>query len=359
MKIIIAGGGTGGHLYPGIAIAREFQKRSSDTEILFVGTRRGIEYRVLPKENLQLKTISSSGLKGRFSWRTVVALCQAPVAIFQSLWILINFRPNLVLGVGGYVTGPFVLTAWLLKIPTAIQEQNLMPGMTNRILGKFVDKIFVTFDKSNKYFSTGKVKLTGNPIRKEFYETERKVKKKRLCILIFGGSRGANSINLAMVEALDILSKGKDLFHFIHQTGEEQFEMVLTKYREKNMSADVSPFINKMADAYQEADLVVCRAGASTIAELTACGKASVLIPFPFAANNHQHLNAELLVEKGAAVLIKDAELTGKKVAEFIQELLEQPDRIANMEKASAGLGNKEAGIKIVDLCNELIKEKN
>ena len=355
MKIIIVGGGTGGHLFPGIAIAREFKKRDAKTKILFVGTRKGIEFKVLPKEKFQLRTILSSGLRGRLSWRTLIALGEIPIALLQSFWILVNFRPKLVLGVGGYVTGPFVLMAWLLKITIAIQEQNSIPGMTNRILGKMADKIFISFEKSKKYFPERKVELTGNPIREEYYENKTEPEKSRFNVLIFGGSRGANSLNNAMVEALDFLSEDKDSLHFIHQTGQEQFKMVQTKYRSKNVSAEVNPFIFNMADAYQRSNLVICRAGASTIAELAACGRAAVLVPFPFAANNHQQLNAEFFVKQGAAVMVKDSELSGIILAKLIKELMHEPDRLNEIEKASARMAKKDAGKKIVDQCYELI----
>mgnify|MGYP001392510591 FL=1 len=355
MKIIIVGGGTGGHLFPGIAIAREFQKRNPKIKILFVGTRRGIEYKVLPKENFELKTILSSGLKGKISWRTLIALVEIPIAFLQSLWVLINFRPKLVLGVGGYVSGPFVLMAWLLRIPTAIQEQNSMPGMTNRILGRIVDKIFVTFEKSKKHFPRKKIEVTGNPIREEYYEAKVRRKESRFNVLIFGGSKGASSINRAMVEALDYLSEDKNSLHFIHQTGEEQFENVKKSYRLKNVSADVSKFIFNMADDYRRSNLIICRAGASTLAEIAACGRAAILVPYPFAANNHQQLNAEYLVEQGAALMVKDCDLSGKKIAELIKEMMHQPNLLQEMEKTSAGVAKKDAGKKVVDLCYELV----
>jgi len=355
MKIIIVGGGTGGHLFPGIAIAREFQKRDPKIKILFVGTRRGIEYKVLPKENFELKTILSSGLKGKISWRTLIALVEIPIAFLQSLWVLINFRPKLVLGVGGYVTGPFVLMAWLLRIPTAIQEQNSMPGMTNRILGRIVDKIFVTFEKSKKHFPEKKIEVTGNPIREEYYEAKVRRKESQFNVLIFGGSKGASSINRAMVEALDFLSEDKNSLHFIHQTGEEQFKTVKKSYRSKNVSADVSKFIFNMADDYRRSNLVICRAGASTLAEIAACGRAAILVPYPFAANNHQQLNAEYLVEQGAALMVKDCDLSGKKIAELIKKMMHQPNLLQEIEKVSAAMAKKDAGKKVVDLCYELI----
>lgn len=355
MKVIIAGGGTGGHLFPGIAIAREFQKRDPNVKIIFIGTSKGIESKVLPKEKLELKTICSSGLKGKISWRTFIAFGEIPIALLQSFWIIVNFKPNLVLGVGGYVTGPFVLMAWLLRIPTAIQEQNLIPGTTNRILGMIVDKIFISFEQTKSYFSGIKVELTGNPVKEEYYKKQIRTKGPRFNFLVFGGSRGAGSINRAIVEALDFLEEDKELIHFIHQTGQAQYMYVLGKYREKNMSAEVIPFIFNMVDCYRRSNLVICRAGATSIAELTASSRAAILIPYPFAVNNHQYFNAEPLVEKGAAVMLKDSELTGKKLAELMKELMQHPDRLGEMEKVSAGLAKKEAGKKIVDHCYRLV----
>lgn len=355
MKIIIAGGGTGGHLFPGIAVAREFQKRSQDVKILFVGTKKGIESKILPKERFPLKTITACGLKGESFWRSLFALIKIPVALLESFWILVTFKPGLVLGFGGYVTGPFLLMAWFLRIPTAIQEQNLLPGSANRLLGKIVDKIFISFENSINYFPAHKVKLTGNPIRWSRQEDKNKKKSSRFNIFILGGSRGAKSINDVMVEALDFLRSEKDSLHFIHQTGQEQFEAVRLKYQENNMSCEVSPFIFNMDDHYKKSNLVISRAGASTIAEITVFGRASILIPFPFAANNHQQLNAEYLARRGAAILIKNSELNGKKIAELIKELMQKTNKISAMEKASSGMAKKDAGKNIVDHCYEII----
>ena len=230
-----------------------------------------------------------------------------------------------------------------------------MPGMTNRILGKIVDKIFVTFEKSKIHFPGKKVEVTGNPIREEYYEDKARTKESRFNVLIFGGSKGASSINRAMVEALDFLSEDKNSLHFIHQTGEQQFKTVKTRYLSKNVSAEVSRFIFNMADVYRRSNLVICRAGASTIAELAACGRAAILAPYPFAANNHQQLNAEYLVEHGAAVMVKDSDLSGKKLAELIKELMHQPNLLREMEKASARMAMKDAGKKVVDQCYKLV----
>lgn len=354
MKIILAGGGTGGHLFPGIAVAREFQKRDPKVKILFVGTRKGIESTILPKEKLPLKTILSSGLKGKLSWHTLLALIEIPIALLQSFWILVSFKPKLVLGFGGYVAGPFLLMAWFLRIPTAIQEQNLLPGSTNRILGKIVDKIFVSFEKSIDYFPANKVIFTGNPIREENFKNKDLIKDSRFNVFIFGGSRGARSINNAMLEALDFLSEVKDSLHFIHQTGNEQFETVRLKYDAKNMSSEVTQFVFNMSDYYQRSNLVICRAGASTIAELTALGRAAILIPFPFAVNDHQQWNAEFLAKQNAALILKDSELTGKKLAALIIELMRHPEHINEMERNSARMAKRNAGKNVVDHCYKM-----
>ncbi|MBI5183601.1 MAG: undecaprenyldiphospho-muramoylpentapeptide beta-N-acetylglucosaminyltransferase [Nitrospinae bacterium] len=370
MKVVIAGGGTGGHIYPGISIAREFLKRDPNTSILFVGTERGIERDIIPKEGFNLKSISVGGLKGRFSLRTVISLLILPIGTVQSLLILKGYKPDIVIGVGGYVAGPLILASWLLGISSVIQEQNLFPGITNRILGRFVDKIAISFQGSEIYFPKKKISLTGNPVRSEFYnldsdpirsftsnETDKDIEKKRgdrFTLLVFGGSQGSHKINLAMVDTLDIFSDIKDEIHIIHQTGEEDFPFVKGEYSKRDISADIRPFIFNMADNYRKADLVVCRAGATTIAELTACGRCAILIPFPYAANNHQEINARYMEEKGAAMVIKDSYLTGELLAEGVISLMRDRKRLKEMEVESKRLGNPDAGSKIVEMCYKL-----
>ncbi len=258
MRVVIAGGGTGGHLYPGISIAREFLKRDPSTGILFVGTERGVERHIIPREGFNLKSISVGGLKGKFSLRTVLSLFILPIGIIQSLLLLRNYRPDIVIGVGGYVAGPLVFSSFLLGIPSVIQEQNLFPGITNRILGRFVDKIAVSFQGSVGYFPKGKICFTGNPVRSEFFKVDpgKGMKKRRsgFTLLVFGGSRGAHKINLSMVEALDLFSDVKDEIYIIHQTGEEDFSFVKGEYSKRGIPAEIRPFIIDMANNYRKAE---------------------------------------------------------------------------------------------------------
>ena len=353
----IAGGGTGGHLFPGIAIAEEFLRRDPAHRVLFIGTERGLEKRVLCELGYPLRTLNVEGLQGRGPGRILAALLKIPGGLLASLRILRSFRPAVVIGVGGYASGPAVLAARLMGLKTAIAEQNAFPGLTNRILGRFVHRIFVTFPASLSWFPEGRTRVTGNPIRTAFLSNQTEVARRdpRFTLLIFGGSQGAHAINRIVVDALNSLESLKDRVRFIHQTGEMDHEMVAAAYREKGFAAEVSPFISDMAAAYRQADLLLCRAGATSIAEITAGGKAAVLIPFPFAVKDHQMQNAEVLVRAGAAEMIPEKELDGRKLAAVIERLLLHPERIKQMEAASAALGKIHAAADIVDGCLELV----
>jgi UDP-N-acetylglucosamine--N-acetylmuramyl-(pentapeptide) pyrophosphoryl-undecaprenol N-acetylglucosamine transferase len=360
MKIIIAGGGTGGHLFPGIAIAEEVKKRNRDNQVLFVGTDRGIEKRVLPGLGYDLATIDVAGIKGKGLIDKIGAITKLPRSFMQSGRIIRSFGPDLVLGVGGYASGPVVLIAHLLGLKTAIAEQNAFPGITNRILGHFVDEVFVTFPESANRFPRGKTLYTGNPIRAAFMsepaspaEPDRKFN-----LLIFGGSQGARAINQAALAALDKLEEIREALHIIHQTGAQELEAVSNAYRNRGFDAEVHTFIMDMPKVYGKANLLVCRAGATSIAEMTASGRASVLIPYPFAANDHQTKNAEVLVRAGAAEMLPEAELTGEKLAETILALYRDPVRIGRMEERSRQLARREAAAQIVDECVSLIDKK-
>ena len=307
MRIVIAGGGTGGHLFPGIAVAEEFLKRDPQNRVIFIGTKKGIEHRLLGPLGYNLKLIDVEGLKGRGLKALIKGVYAIPNSMWQSRRILKDFQPDVVIGVGGYASGPAVIAAWLMSIPTAIAEQNALAGNTNRILGKFVDKIFLTYEQSKNLFAADKVLVTGNPVRAAFAAglSEAKDKKARRQILIFGGSQGAAAINKTVVAMLPLLQKMKDQVRIVHQTGERDLEMVKQAYEQYGIEAEVSPFIVDMVSAYAASDLIICRAGATSLAEITAAGKASILIPFPFAANDHQTLNAQAMVEAGAAAMIR------------------------------------------------------
>lgn len=360
LGMVIAGGGTGGHLFPGIAVAEEFLRREPGNRVLFIGTERGLERRILGTLGFPLRTIPAEGIKGRGALRAAGALAKIPAGFFASYRILREFDPAIVLGVGGYASGPAVLAAYVMRTATAIAEQNAFPGLTNRILGGFADRIFLSFAASQRWFPADRAQLTGNPIRAAFLG-ERPPEGRhdpRFTVLIFGGSQGAHAINRFVGEALDSLGHMKDRLRFIHQTGEKERGTVAAIYREKGFTAEVLPFIIDMAAAYRAADLLICRAGATSIAEITAGGKAAILIPFPFAVNDHQTANAEILADAGAAELIREKDLSGELLAATIVRLSRNPDTVRGMEAAARALGNRHAAEEIVDACLALVKDR-
>ncbi len=353
MKVVIAGGGTGGHLFPGVAIAEEFRRRDGANQVLFIGTRRGLEARVLPQIGFDLETLDVEGIKGRGMVRSLAALTKIPRSLIESRRILRSFGPDVVIGVGGYASGPAVLAARFMGVPTAIAEQNAIPGETNKILGRFVDRIFVSFSETTRWFRPERVRVTGNPIRVSIAGAHRREKKtgELFGLLIFGGSQGAHRINLAVLEALPHLRDLKEKIRITHQTGKDDLEMVKKGYSDQGMEADVLPFITDMASAYGKADLLICRAGATSIAEITASGKAALFVPFPYAVNDHQTKNAELLVNRGAAEMIPERNLTGERLSGIIRRLAAEPGKIGEMGSNAAALGNTRAAADIVDEC--------
>ncbi len=354
MRLIMAGGGTGGHLFPGLAVAREFQKRDAMTEILFVGTERGIESRVLPREGFPLETIPVRGIKGRGMRGFLQALVGIPASFFRSLGIIGRFRPECIIGLGGYASGPFLVAGKARGIRCAVMEQNMRPGFTNRILGWMVDRIFTSYEESAAYFPRKRVVETGNPVR---WRTLPEIKRrKKFTLLVFGGSAGAHKINLCVVEALQRLRDLTTEFRVIHQTGEADFASVKAAYGSLPFEAEVLAFVERMDEAYARADLVICRAGATTVAELTAFGKAAILIPYPYAVYDHQRFHAQALKERGAAEMILDRELKGEKLAERIRSLYLDRNRLEAMGETARKLGKPEAAKKIVDECYALVK---
>jgi len=359
-RVVIAGGGTGGHLYPGIALAKALKKYDDAMDITFVGTRQGIEATILPREGWPLKTICSGGLLGKKGFKRLLAGSKIPIGILQSLAFLLQKRPDLVVGVGGYVSGPLVLSAWILRIPILIQEQNAVPGITNKWLGKIADKIAVSFKEAKKYFPENKVVETGNLIREEFCarrENSTPLPSDAFNILVLGGSQGAHSINLGMVEAVDFLSQAKDQLHITHQTGASDCDWVKNQYVEKNMSADVRAFIHDVAEQFRKASLIICRAGASTLAEITACGKMAVLIPYPHATHNHQERNARVLETANAAEVVLDKDVSGEQLARIILQVYGQPEKRREMENNCYALGQRDATEKALELCLALMNK--
>ena len=357
-KLLIAGGGTGGHIFPAIALAEEFLKRAEGNQVLFVGTERGLESKILPSRGYRLETINVSGLKGKGFWNGLAALKRIPGSMAQSRSIIKEFEPNVVLGVGGYASGPTVFAAQFMGVPTAITEQNASPGMANTILGRFVNRIFVSFEETKVWFPIRRVLFTGNPVRSGFVSSvpKHRVGDEPFTVLVFGGSQGASAINHAVVAALPYLSDLKGSIRIIHQTGTAELEEVARGYHDQGMDAEILPFIDDMSAAYEKADLLVCRAGATSIAEITAMGKAALLIPFPHAAGDHQVLNARALVKQGAAEMLEQKDCTGESLAMHIRDLYGDPNRLKTMETASKAMGNPDAAKVIVDRCLEIAR---
>ena len=313
LRIIIAGGGTGGHLFPGIAIARELKKRCEEVKILFIVGRRKMERDIISKAGFEIRSIDVEGMLGKGLLQLIRAFFRAVISSIQSLSIMRNFKPHLTVGVGGYTSGPVCLMGWFLRIPTAIHEQNSIPGITNRILAPLVKKVFISFEESKMYFKKKKLFLSGNPIRDELMNPEIFPKRvsnsvngiinKRFVILVMGGSQGAKAINKAVFSALKELKKGGFLPFVIHQTGSQDLKEILADYHTLGIDGEVTAFIEDMASAYARADLVICRAGATTIAELAALGKPSILVPYPYATHKHQDVNARALAAHGEQIL--------------------------------------------------------
>ncbi len=357
MRMMVAGGGTGGHVFPGVALAEEVVGRHPDNDVVFVGTARGLEARVVPEAGFPIELIDVKGLKGKGPLKLLANLLMLPRAFLQCLRVLRRWRPDVVVGVGGYASGPVVLAAWMLRIPTAVQEQNAVAGFTNRVLGHFVEAAFTAFPEAGRYFADRKVYQLGNPIRRELMENYMRpsLQHDRLRVLVFGGSQGAHALNMRMIESLPHLADLRQRIEIVHQTGARDREQVEAGYRACGFVPDVREFINDMSTAYARADLVVCRAGATTLAELTVCKKPSILIPFPKAADNHQVRNAQSLVEAGAAVMIEEKDLTGELLAGEIRAVLGQPERRDLMARAAGRLGAPQAAGEITDVCTELV----
>jgi len=355
---MIAAGGTGGHIYPGIAVAQEIMRRNSESKIRFVGTARGLESRLVPQAGFELSLIDSSGLKNVSMAARLRGLAMLPQSFFSASGVIREFKPDVVVGAGGYVSGPVVMTAALMKRPTLVMESNALPGWTNRVLARFVDKAAVSFDQALPFFR-GKAVVTGNPVRREFFEiTPKQRDPAKFSILVFGGSQGARAINEAMMKALPQLKVSPVPLRIKHQTGPADFEKVQTAYSSLgwNGAAEVRSYIDNMVVDFANADLVVCRAGATTTAELIAAGKAAVMIPFPLAADDHQRKNAEALESSGAARMILQKDLSGDLLAKEILGLAQQPQLINSMEEAIRKLAHGDAAAAAVDLIEELAK---
>ncbi|MBI2827837.1 MAG: undecaprenyldiphospho-muramoylpentapeptide beta-N-acetylglucosaminyltransferase [Acidobacteria bacterium] len=377
MSVLIAGGGTGGHLYPGIAVARELLARVPDAHVTFVGTAAGVEARVVPGEGFELDVIRSAGLKGKSAQSLARGVALLPVSAGDAWRVITRRRPAVVVGVGGYSSGPVVLLAALRGIPTLLMEQNAMPGITNRLLAPVVDAAAVTYQESVRFFGS-KALVSGNPVRSEFFDPGGPTASgyqdeeahghdagtpSRLTrdggpavrppgaarVLVFGGSQGAHAINVAMVEAAARLAAATPRVAITHQTGERDLEMVRGGYRRAGLEARVEPFLFAMDREMKAADLVVCRAGATTLAELAASGKASILVPLPTAPDDHQRRNALALVTHGAARMVEQRELSGDRIAAELLALAGDQAQRRRMEEAARQMARPDAARVIVD----------
>jgi UDP-N-acetylglucosamine--N-acetylmuramyl-(pentapeptide) pyrophosphoryl-undecaprenol N-acetylglucosamine transferase len=350
MRAILAGGGTGGHVIPALAIANELQ-HSYDCECLFIGTARGIENRLVPAAGFPLQLVRVGALKNVSLVTRAKTAFDLPRALWDASRMLNEFAPNVVIGVGGYASGPAMLAAVVKHVPTLAFEPNVVPGFANRIVAKFVSGAAVHFEETAKYFRHAEV--TGVPVRQAFFEIPPK-RSGTPTVLIFGGSQGAHAINEAMIRCLPVLQKEAPGIHIIHQTGERDYNDALAGYKSLGESAEVFKFIEDMPSAFARADLVVCRSGASTVAEIAAAGKPAVFVPFPRAADDHQRVNAEALAKHGAAVVVEESKLEGVWLAETIAALLGDPPRLEQMSEAARALAHPNAASDIAAMAARL-----
>lgn len=355
-RVMVAGGGTGGHLFPGLAVTEELRRRVPNLGVRFVGTERGIEARILPARGEALDLLEVTPLKGQGLGARLSSLARIPLAMRAASALIRSFEPDLVLGVGGYASGPVLLAASLGGVPTAVLEQNAHVGLTNRLLARFVDRAYITFDATAAVFGEGKTRLTGNPVRREFVEHARRAladpegfEARAQTILVLGGSQGARKLNEDVPRALAKAEVGRRGLRVVHQTGTSMRDQVEAHYRSLGIEADVVTFIDEMARAFSASALVIARAGATTLAELCAIGRPSILIPFPFAADDHQAKNAEALATEGAALCVRESDLDVDDLGQTICELLADSAKRQRMAEAARAHGRPDAAAAIVD----------
>jgi UDP-N-acetylglucosamine--N-acetylmuramyl-(pentapeptide) pyrophosphoryl-undecaprenol N-acetylglucosamine transferase len=354
MKVLIAAGGTGGHIFPGIAVAKEIMTRDADSEVLFVGTARGLEKKIVPDNGFQLSLINSAGLKNVGVVGKIKGLSVLPRSLVEARRIIRQFRPHVVVGAGGYVSGPVLLMAAIMGVPTLVMDSNALPGFTNRQLARFVERAALTFEEALPFFGNKGV-VTGNPVRHEFFEVPKKETSDYFHILIFGGSQGARPINHAMMDALAFLESEAARLTITHQTGEADFEKVRMAYDSSTFAgADVRPFISDIFLEFAKADLLISRAGATTCAEIAAAGRGAIMVPLPTAADDHQRKNAEALRNAGAAKMIVQAELTGERMANELKALIDDREQVAVMAASAKKIARPDAAAATVDIIEEL-----
>jgi UDP-N-acetylglucosamine--N-acetylmuramyl-(pentapeptide) pyrophosphoryl-undecaprenol N-acetylglucosamine transferase len=353
MKLLIAGGGTGGHVFPAMAIAREWLSRGGDREVVLVGTQRGIEMKLVPQAGLPLETLRAAGLKGKGGLTLLKNFATLGPGMVDAFSILRRHRPIAAFGVGGYAAGPMLLAAWLAGVPNVIFEPNAEPGFTNKVLAKLSKRIATGYGVTARGLG-GKGVVTGNPVRAEFFAIEPRTPEKPFRLLITGGSQGALPINRAFVDAMDQLAGRKEQLKVVHQTGERDYHAVRTAYARREFLAEVVPFLGDMAERFAWADLIVCRAGAITASEVAAAGRAAVFIPFGRATDSHQLRNAQEMEKAGAGKVITEPELTAERLTREIFSLLDRPGDLEELALRARRLGRPNAARDIVDLVEEV-----
>jgi UDP-N-acetylglucosamine--N-acetylmuramyl-(pentapeptide) pyrophosphoryl-undecaprenol N-acetylglucosamine transferase len=363
MRIALAGGGTGGHLFPGIAIAEELKRVVASAEVVFIGTEHGIEASIVPREGYAMRYIKAEGVAGKSFMKKAWAAIKTVFSLYESFRMLKELKPDALIGLGGYASFAPACAGSLLGIPTLIMEQNSVPGIANKVLSRFVDIICVTYHESLSFFPRNKTYITGNPVRHKILNAGRTqayelfgLERGKFTVFVFGGSLGARTINNAVCGAFSALSDIREKIQFLHQTGKGDYDVVRETYRKWGIHGTVAAFIHQMGEAYAVSDLVISRAGATTLAELTAVGRPAILIPYPYAAGNHQELNARRLSEMGAARVILDHELDPETLARNIKELFDNAGMRAEMQRSSRSLGRPDAAQKIVEIVLTLIK---
>jgi UDP-N-acetylglucosamine--N-acetylmuramyl-(pentapeptide) pyrophosphoryl-undecaprenol N-acetylglucosamine transferase len=364
VRVLIAGGGTGGHLYPGVALARQIAGRDPEAQIVFVGTATGVEATVVPREGFSLELIRVTGLKDKSGWRLMRGFLVLPLAAVDAWRVLSRLKPDVVIGVGGFASGPVLMLAALRGYPTMLLEQNALPGITNRLLARMVRAAAVTFEEALPFFpGTGFV--SGNPVRPEFFTDRHKdvhdhsrAPHDAARVLIFGGSQGAHAINVAMVEAATWLASARVRFAITHQTGQRDVDLVRAAYERAGIEARVEAYIYEMDREMKHADLVICRAGATTLAELAAAGRPAILVPLPTAADDHQRRNAEVIARAGGGQVIDERELTGQRLADAIVRLATDQQRLSVMSQAIRTFARPDAAARIADRVWELTRKQ-
>ncbi|MGC1968641.1 MAG: undecaprenyldiphospho-muramoylpentapeptide beta-N-acetylglucosaminyltransferase [Candidatus Acidiferrales bacterium] len=356
-NLLIAGGGTGGHVFPAVAVAKEWLRREPEgvRSVVIVGTERGMEAKLVPQAGLPLETIRVAGLKGIGGMKFLRSAAMLPAGMWDSEKIVWRHRFGVAFGVGGYASGPMILAARLHGIPSVIFEPNVEPGFTNRVLAGISTRVACGFAETAQRFGA-KAVATGIPVRKEFFAAPRREHQEPFSILITGGSRGALPINRAVVDSLDLLAARKNRLFIVHQTGERDYNAVRVAYARREFRAEVVPFIENMAEPFAQADLIVCRSGAITVAEIASAGRAAILIPFGAATDAHQTRNATAMQDAGAARLLPQDELTPARLTNEIFSLLDQPGGISEMEEHARGLARPRAVEDIVDLLEGLVR---